>query len=119
MKVYGFERLKVWQKAEELALLIYKVTADFPSLEKFGLSSQMRRAAISIVSNLAEGSSRHTKKEKARFTEISYGSALELLNQSIISKDLNFISENQYVEIRNAISEITAMLDALHKAQLK
>lgn len=119
MKIFGFEKLSVWQKARVLSKVIYEETQSFPADERFGLVSQMRRCAISISSNIAEGSGRHTSKDKARFTEISYSSALELLNQVILSNDLNFISPEKYQHIRQSISEITAMLDGLHKSQLK
>jgi four helix bundle protein len=119
MKTYSFEKLIVWQKSRNLAVIINKVTKDFPKDEIFGMISQMRRCSISIASNVAEGSGRHTAKDKARFTEIAYSSALELINQLIISWDLEYVSEKNYLSIRNEIEEITFMLDSLHKAQLK
>ncbi len=78
----------------------------------------MRRAAISISSNIAEGTGRHTFKDKAPFTEIAYSSTLELLNQSILANDLKILSDELYKEIRENISEIAAMLDGLYKAQI-
>jgi four helix bundle protein len=78
----------------------------------------MRKSSISISSNIAEGTGRHGKKDKARFTEIAYGSSLELLNQVIISHELSFLHKNQHEAIRNSIEEITKMLDGLHKSQL-
>ena len=119
MKIYSFEKLTVWQKSRKLSFVIYKVTKAFPKEEIFGLTSQMRRSAISISSNIAEGSGRHSAKDKARFSEIAYGSALELLNQIILSKDLEFVSNENYNEIRSEIEEITSMLDSLYKSQLK
>lgn len=119
MKIFGFEKLNVWQKARELSMVVYKETKSFPDDERFGLISQMRRCGISISSNIAEGTGRHSNKDKARFTEIAYSSALELLNQTILSNDLGFISEESYLKIRQEITEITAMLDGLYKSQLK
>lgn len=119
MKIFSFEKLIVWQKARELSKLIYKITKQFPEDERFGLISQMRRCSISISSNIAEGTGRHTGKDKARSTEIAYGSALELLNQAILSNDLEFLSDEHYKEIRSYLTEITAMLDSLYKSQLK
>lgn len=119
MKIYSFEKLIVWQKARILSIGIYKTTKVFPKDEIFGLTSQMRRCSISISSNIAEGTGRHSAKDKARFTEIAYSSALELLNQVIISNDLEFISNENYSNIRSEIDEITTMLDALYKSQLK
>ena len=78
----------------------------------------MRRCRISIASNIAEGSGRQTLKEKARFTEIAYASALELINQLMISLDLEYLKEENYIELRTEIEEITFMLDALRKSQV-
>jgi four helix bundle protein len=119
LKTYSFENLLVWQKSRVLAKEIYKLTATFPKEELFGITSQMRRCSVSIPSNLAEGSSRRTNKDKARFTEIAFGSGLELLNQLIIALDLNYIEESKYLEIRIKLQEVTFLLDALQKAQLK
>lgn len=118
MKTFGFEKLNVWQKSRNLSKEIYEATKSFPDTERYGLISQMRRCSISISSNIAEGTGRHSPKDKARFTEIAYGSALELLNQTILSHDLGFISQEKYNHIRQSTSEITAMLDGLHKSQL-
>ncbi|MEO1011232.1 MAG: four helix bundle protein [Bacteroidota bacterium] len=119
MKILSFEKLKVWQKARKLSVTIYKKTKTFPEDERFGLVSQMRRCSISISSNIAEGTGRHSPKDKARFTEIAYSSSLELLNQAIISNDLEFLSDKDYQFIREYLNEITAMLDALYKSELK
>lgn len=100
MKIFSFEKLIAWQKARELALEIYKITKLFPKDELFGITSQMRRCSVSVASNLAEGSGRNSMKDKARFTEIAYGSALELLNQLILSFDFEYIEEQKYIEIR-------------------
>ncbi len=118
MKIFGFEKLQVWQKSRQTSIKVYKATFNFPSEEKFGLTSQMRRAAISISSNIAEGTGRHSSKDRARFTEIAYGSALELLNQCILSNDLEFLNEEQYLELREDLTQITAMLDGLYKSQI-
>ena len=71
MKIFSFEKLIVWQKAKNIAVIIYKLTKNFPKEELFGMTSQMRRCSVSIASNIAEGSGRHSAKDKARFTEIS------------------------------------------------
>ncbi|MBA6152209.1 four helix bundle protein [Gelidibacter maritimus] len=119
MKTFSFEKLKVWQKARELSKVIHKTTKHFPEDECFGLSNQMRRCSISMSFNIAERTGRHSNKDKARFTEIAYGSALELLNQSILSNNLGFLSDDLYKEIRHYLTEITAMLDAHYKLQSK
>lgn len=91
MKIFSFEKLKVWQKSRQLSSKVYKITKLFPDDERFGLIAQMRRCAISISSNVAEGTGRHSAKDKARFTEIAFGSALELLNQT---KTTNILEQN-------------------------
>ncbi|MGC1204421.1 MAG: four helix bundle protein [Flavobacteriaceae bacterium] len=118
MRLYSFEKLKVWKDSIELVKSIYNVTNTFPSEGKFGLISQLRRCSVSIASNLAEDTSRKTNKDKAHFTTISFSSSMELLNQLIISKELNFLNENDYVLLRDQIEKITNMLNALRKAQL-
>ena len=117
MRLFSFEKLIAWQKGRELAVVIYKTTKQFPKDELFGLTSQMRRCSISIASNLAEGSGRISFKEKARFTEIAYGSSLELLNQLILSNDLEYINEEEYIQIREKISEVNMLIDGLYKSQ--
>ncbi|MEO1033087.1 MAG: four helix bundle protein [Bacteroidota bacterium] len=118
MKIYSFEKLDVWQESIALVKIIYSLTESFPIDEKFGLTSQLKRATVSISSNLAEGTSRATPKDKAYFTTIFFSSAMEVLNQLIISKDLGFISENDYILARNKIEKITNMLNALRNYQL-
>ena len=113
MYTYSFEKLEVWQNARDLAKQIYIATKSYPEDEKFGLTNQMRRAVISISSNIAEGSGRTSNKDFAHFVQISYGSLLELLNQLILSLDLEYISNTIYFEIRPAIEEISNKLNSL------
>lgn len=94
MRTFSFEKLNIWQKSRQLLVVIYKLTKSFPDEERFGLISQMRRSSVSVSLNIAEGSGRHSAKDKARFTEIAYSSLLELLNQLILSHDLELITEN-------------------------
>ena len=115
---YSFEKLEVWKESMELVKMIYDVTKRFPVSEKYGLTSQLRRATVSISSNLAEGTSRITNRDKAHFTTLSFSSAMEVLNQIIIVKELKYISEENYLEIRKKISKITNMLNALRKSQI-
>ena len=117
MKVYLFEKLEVWQHARKLAVWTYSMTKKFPSEEKFGLIIQMRRAAISIASNLAEGTSRKTSKDQSHFSTIAYSSTIELLNDLIISNDLSFIEEAIYHEGRDLIERQTFLISRLHKSQ--
>ena len=117
-KEFSFEKLEVWKESVNLTKLVYNVTSEFPEQEKFGLVNQLRRASVSIASNLAEGTSRITNKDKAHFTALAFSSLMEVLNQLIISKELNFISEEKYDKLRIEIGKISRMLNALRKAQL-
>jgi four helix bundle protein len=116
---YSFEKLDVWQKAREYVTLIYKLTGSFPENEKFGLISQLRRASISIVSNIAEGTSRSSLKDQVRFTEIAYGSALETYCQLIVSMDLGFLDEKDFESIKLLLNDITMKLSGLKNSQVK
>jgi four helix bundle protein len=115
---FSFEKLNVWIDSKEFVKLIYLVTKDFPNEEKFGLTNQLRRASISVASNLAEGTSRSTNKDKAHFTTLSFSSLMEVLNQIIIAKELNFVNEDYYQIIRAEIEKISNKLNALRKSQL-
>lgn len=116
---FSFEKLEVWKESALLVKNIYKITDSFPTSEKYGLISQLRRASISISSNLAEGTSRNTNKDKAHFSTIAYSSTMEVLNQLILAKELNFVLEDEYLDLRNQIYKISNMINALRKSQLK
>ena len=116
MKTYSFEKLKVWQKSKQWVIHLYKLTETFPREEKYGLVSQLRRASVSVSSNIAEGSSRKTPKDQRRFYIISYSSMIEVLNQLIIAEGLGYIKNKDLQESRVKIDEILAMLDALTKS---
>lgn len=116
MKEYSFEKLNVWQKATDFIVEIYKATDMFPETEKYGLTSQLRRASVSIASNIAEGSSRSTSKDKARFYNIAYSTAIEVLNQLIISNKLKILNNDDYNNLRTDLEEITRLLNSLHKS---
>ena len=113
MHIYSFEKLEVWKLARDLCVYIYKLTTTFPTDEKFGLVSQMRRASISIASNIAEGSSRMSKKDQSHFYTISFSGKIELLNQLIINHALIFIKES-----RLKIEPITKGLSNLKRSTL-
>lgn len=119
MHVYSFESLEVWQLSRKLVKGIYVITSKFPDFEKFGLANQMRRAAVSISSNLAEGTSRQSFKEKANFTQIAYSSLMELLNQLIIAGDLKYVLVEKIDQLRIQIDELSNKMNALRKSQLK
>lgn len=102
--------LVVWQKAVKLTLIVYQVTETFPPREMYGLSSQMRRAAVSVASNIAEGRSRRTKKDFVHFLHMAYGSASELETQLLIAKQLRFCNEKGFEETNALLSEVSKML---------
>src|SRR5688572_31089588 len=118
MKTYSFEKQEVWILAKKLALFIYSTTKLFPDDERFGLISQMRRAAISVCSNFAEGNAKQSGKEKARYTEISYCSLMELLNQGIISHELKYVDDTSIKLMREMIDEIANKTTKLKEYQL-
>ena len=97
--MFNFEKLDVWQEAIEFADFVYSVTRTFPDDERFGLTNQMRRAAVSIASNIAEGSSRSSRLDFARFIELATGSLYEVVSQSTISKRQGFLSEDEYGQL--------------------
>src|SRR6266446_9623040 len=114
---YAFEKLRVWQTARELAREIYLKTSKFPQREIYGLTSQCNRAAVSVAANLAEGSSRRSRKDQAHFSEIAYGSLMELACLLILSVDVGLLSEDSEFELRNSIEQISVQLNALRRSQ--
>lgn len=118
MYTFSFEKLEVCKEASDLVKRLYGLLKDFPQEEKYGLVSQMKRSSISIASNLAEGTSRITYKDKAHFTTMAYSSTMELLNQLILAKELGFLSHDNYIDLRSSISKISNMLNGLRKSQL-
>ena len=114
--MFNFEKLDVWQKAVDFADRVYSLTGSFPTDERFGLTNQMRRAAVSISSNIAEGSSRSSKNDFARFVEIATGSVFEVVSQATISKRRGFLSEVDYQKIYASAEEQSRMLSGLRRA---
>lgn len=108
-KIINFKQLNVWQKARALANLVYDMTSTFPKDEMFGLTSQMRRAAVSVVSNIAEGSQRGSKKEYLQFVTIARGSLAELETQAIISHDRKLLQTEQLQQLELLVDEISRM----------
>lgn len=118
MYTYSFEKLEVWNEAKEFTKSIYFLTSTFPDSEKFGLISQLRRASVSICSNIAEGSARSSYKDKAHFTTMAFSSAIEVLNQLILSFELNIIIEDDYLRLRQNIESVTNKLNGLRNYQI-
>ena len=117
--IFSFEKLNVWVDSKDLVKTIYKIIRKFPDEEKFGLTSQLRRASVSVASNLAEGTSRKTNKDKAHFSTIAFSSLMEVLNQIIITKELRFIDNTDYLELRSQIEKISNKLNASTKIAIK
>jgi four helix bundle protein len=119
LHTFGFEKLDVWTSSIEFSQLIYSATKTFPDNEKYGLVSQLRRAVVSISSNIAEGSCKASLKDQARFSEIAFGSLMEVLNQIIISKNLNYINSETYILIREKIEILSRQLNAYKNSQMR
>ena len=112
----NYKELNVWQKSYELCLKIYQITAKFPNEERYGLTSQIRRSAVSIPSNVAEGYGRKTTLDYIRMLYISYGSVCELETQILLAGDLGFIDKGELDTAKKDIAEIERMLKALIKS---
>ena len=111
--VYSFEKLKVWQEAKKLVVDVYHLLDSFPKFEKYALCDQIRRAIVSVPSNIAEGSGRRSLKEQIHFLEISYGSLMETYNQLRIAIDLTYITEESVEAIKPSIDAIAKMINGL------
>jgi len=118
MKEYSFEKLDVWKLSKEFTIEIYRLTENFPDSEKFGLISQLRRAAVSIPTNLSEGSGRTSSKDQAHYTQISFGSLMECLNLLIICYEINYIKKFELLKLREQIEEISRKLSNYRRSQL-
>ena len=105
-----FRTLVVWEKAHRLTLSIYKATKNFPGNEMYGLISQMRRASVSIPTNIAEGCGRDGDNELARYLQIAMGSASELEYHLLLAKDLGFLNESIYAQLHDNVTEVKRML---------
>lgn len=116
MKITSFTDLNAWREGHQLVIRIYKITKTFPSEEKYGLSDQMRRCAVSITSNIAEGFSRKTKKEKAQFYYMTLGSVTELQNQLLIARDIGYLSKEKFLELANDTVVVSKLVNGLIKS---
>ena len=116
---FGFEKLEVWKLSRLFLKRIYPIIDSFPQKEKFNLVDQIRRASTSIVLNLAEMTSRSSFKEQAHFSEIAFGSAIEVYCSFLLADDLDYINGEQLQEIKESIGEITNKINALKNSQHK
>lgn len=115
-KIKSFTDLRAWQEGHRLVLMIYDITKTFPKEEILGLTNQLRRAAVSITSNIAEGFSRQSYKEKVRFYFMSLGSLTEIQSQLLIAKDINYISKEDFDKIAKQTIEVSKVTNGLIKS---
>ena len=115
---YYFEKLDVFKRSRAFANTLYSISESFPKEENFGLTSQLRRAATSVMLNIAEGNSRSTNKDQAQYTTVAYSSLMEAMAVLMLCKDQRFISAQVYFDLREDLNSIAIRLNALKKAQL-
>ena len=113
MKTYSFENLDVWKYSRQLVKQVYSIQSAFPSFERYGLGDQIRRAVVSVSSNIAEGNARSSIKEQVHFLEISKGSLMEVYCQMLLAYDLNYINANQLSNCKENIDVILKLLNSL------
>ena len=116
---YSFQKLKVWQESKKLVVDVYHLLDNFPKFEKYALCDQIRRAIVSVPSNIAEGSGRKSLKEQIHFLEISYGSLMETYNQLLIAIDLTYITEDSVNAIKPSIDSVAKMINGLSSSYNK
>lgn len=113
-----FRNLNVYAKSKELVKQVYELLKRFPREEQYALCDQLRRAVISVPSNLAEGSGRYSVKEQLHFIEIAYGSLLEVECQIDIAHDVKYVSDSEFINVNNQIDKVSALLSGLRKKRL-
>lgn len=114
-KIESFTDLNAWKEGHKLVLEVYRVTKNFPKEEMFGLTNQMRRCAVSITSNIAEGFSRNTSKDKAQFYAISLGSVTELQNQLLVARDVGYLEKEEFNKIASQTIVVHKLVNGLIK----
>ncbi len=113
---YAFEKMRAWQEARKLVVEVYRLLDGFPKFENYALCDQIRRAIVSVTSNLAEGSGRSSIKEQIHFYEIAYGSLMEVYNQLILAVDLDYIAEDNLTNIQPQIDVVARMINGLRSS---
>ena len=116
---YTFEKLRAYQEARRMVTYIYRLLNTYPDVERYAICAQMRRSAVSVTSNIAEGTSRSTLKDKIHFIEISYGSLMEVYSQLQVSLDLGYISQEAYEEAKRYVTSVAQPLSGLRNSYLK
>lgn len=117
MYFFSFEKLDVWQKSRVFVSDIYLISKQFPDEEKFGLTNQVRRAAVSVSANIAEGVSRISKKDQANFSQLSFSSLMEVLSHLYIALDQGYIKQDDMASLKKQIVQLSKMLSGLRKSQ--
>ena len=117
--LFPYERLQSWQDARTLVKSVYELTGTFPDAEKFGLVSQLNRAAVSVASNLAEGTSRTSMKDQGHFSQLAFSSLMEVACQLTLASDLGYLTQYDLSNIKNDISTLANKINALRNSQLK
>ena len=118
-ELFPHEKLDTWRLAKALAVRVYLLTSSFPKDERFGLVDQIRRASVSVMFNLAEGCGRTSARDQAHFSQIAFGSLLELDAQHQLALDLGFLNADDYQDIRHSVLELIKKISALRTSQLK
>ncbi|MBQ0019759.1 MAG: four helix bundle protein [Bacteroidales bacterium] len=113
MEIFGFRKLIAYQRAKELVKHVYSIVYGFPKEERYALSDQMRRAVISVTSNIAEGVNRYSLKDKIHFLEISYGSLMEVASHCEMAEEIGYISKEQRMNVDNLVEEIARLISGL------
>ena len=116
MEFFGYRNLVAYEKAREVVRRVYYVTKSFPKDEVFALSSQMRRAAVSITSNIAEGMTRYSVKDKVHFLEIAYGSLMEVMSQMEVAEDQKYITTAEFQNFEVLVADVARLISGLQKS---
>ena len=116
MEFFGYRNLVAYKKAREVVRRVYYVTKSFPKDEVFALSSQMRRAAVSITSNIAEGMTRYSIKDKVHFLEIAYGSLMEVMSQMEVAEDQKYITSAEFQNFEVLVADVARLISGLQKS---
>ena len=118
MREFSFEKLIVYKKAKEYVKVVYSLLLKFPSEERFAMCDQLRRASVSVISNIAEGTSRQTSKDKCHFLDIAYGSLMETYSQLDLARDLDYITDSDINDIKSRGIELLKLLASLKRSYL-
>ena len=118
MHINNFTDLEAWKESQKIVILVYKATKNFPADERFGLTNQIRRASVSIVSNIAEGFGRNSGKDKAQFYAIAKGSLLEVESQLLVAKDLGYLEEKNFSDINACLRFAIKLISGLVKSAM-